>query len=62
MGQLNISALVGCLRRADDCIHALIYAVCTRRRATKFTKIPTAVAFTMQNNALKFRSDCHPRL
>lgn len=44
MGQLKISALVGCLRRADDCIHALIYAVCTRRRATEFTKIPTAVA------------------
>lgn len=62
MGQLKISALVSCLRRTDDCIHALAYAVCARRCATKFAKIPTAVAFAMQNNALKFRSDCRPRL
>jgi len=57
MVQLKISALVGCLRRADDYIRALAYTVCARRCAAKFAKILTAVAFAMQNNALKFRLD-----
>jgi len=34
-----------------------LYAVRARRRAVKFARIPRAVAFAMQNNALKFRTD-----